>query len=73
MGEVVAKAIVLILMAAFVVVCVIAVKDYMDSGGVYYNNCAEVKAAGEAPLHKGDPGFRKALDTNHNGIACEEK
>ena len=38
---------------------------------VYYPNCVAVIAAGAAPLHKGSPGYRKALDSNANGIACE--
>jgi cell wall-associated NlpC family hydrolase len=41
------------------------------AGAVYYSNCEEVVAAGLAPLAKGSPGYRKALDTNGNGIACE--
>jgi hypothetical protein len=37
----------------------------------YYKNCAEARAAGVAPLHKGDPGYRPELDRDHDGIACE--
>ncbi|MGG4495607.1 MBL fold metallo-hydrolase [Brevibacillus reuszeri] len=39
---------------------------------VYYKNCAEAKAAGAAPLRKGDPGYRAALDRDNDGIACEK-
>ncbi|NJC72917.1 excalibur calcium-binding domain-containing protein [Planosporangium thailandense] len=45
-----------------------------SSGGgsdVYYANCAAVRAAGKAPLHRGDPGYRSPLDRDNDGIACE--
>src|SRR6195952_997964 len=45
--------------------------DAKKTPKVYYHNCVEVVAAGAAPLHKGSPGFRNALDSNGNGIACE--
>jgi hypothetical protein len=38
---------------------------------VYYANCDAAKAAGAAPLYRGDPGYRDALDRDHDGIACE--
>ncbi|MFI6674794.1 excalibur calcium-binding domain-containing protein [Kribbella sp. NPDC050470] len=38
---------------------------------VVYKNCAEVRAAGKAPLYRGDPGYTPALDRNGDGIACE--
>ncbi|WP_238151359.1 excalibur calcium-binding domain-containing protein [Kribbella sindirgiensis] len=38
---------------------------------VVYRNCAEVRAAGKAPLYRGDPGYTPALDRNGDGIACE--
>ncbi|NKQ53452.1 hypothetical protein HFP15_11230 [Amycolatopsis sp. K13G38] len=38
---------------------------------VYFKNCAEAKAAGAAPLHRGDPGYRPQLDRDHDGTACE--
>ncbi|WP_406640001.1 excalibur calcium-binding domain-containing protein [Amycolatopsis sp. WGS_07] len=37
----------------------------------YYKNCAAAKAAGAAPLHRGDPGYRPALDRDGDGVACE--
>ncbi|MER7250479.1 excalibur calcium-binding domain-containing protein [Kribbella sp. NPDC000426] len=36
-----------------------------------YKNCAEVRAAGKAPLHRGDPGYSPALDRNGDGVACD--
>ncbi|MEV4138117.1 excalibur calcium-binding domain-containing protein [Dactylosporangium sp. NPDC049742] len=38
---------------------------------VYYANCTEVRQAGAAPLHRGEPGYRKALDRDGDGVACE--
>jgi hypothetical protein len=40
-------------------------------GDVYYPNCTAVRAAGKAPLRRGDPGYRAALDRDSDGIACE--
>ncbi|WP_409183911.1 excalibur calcium-binding domain-containing protein [Amycolatopsis sp. VS8301801F10] len=37
----------------------------------YYKNCAAAKAAGAAPLHRGDPGYRPGLDRDGDGVACE--
>ncbi|MFG1911229.1 excalibur calcium-binding domain-containing protein [Kribbella sp. NPDC048928] len=38
-----------------------------------YKNCAEVRAAGKAPLHRGDPGYSSALDRNGDGEACGDR
>ncbi|MFL6077918.1 MAG: excalibur calcium-binding domain-containing protein [Mycobacteriales bacterium] len=38
---------------------------------VYYANCAAVRAAGKAPLYRGQPGYRPALDRDSDGVACE--
>ncbi len=43
------------------------------SASVYYKNCAEASKSGAAPITSGQPGYRSALDPNHNGIACEAK
>ena len=43
------------------------------SSGTYYANCADAWAAGAAPLHRGDPGYRAGLDRDDDGIACEWK
>lgn len=37
-----------------------------------YGNCAEAKAAGAAPMHRGEPGYRSALDRDGDGIACDK-
>lgn len=38
---------------------------------VYYARCADARAAGAAPIYKGEPGYRPALDRDGDGIACE--
>lgn len=40
-------------------------------GSVTYSNCAEVRAAGAAPLYAGSPGYRPGLDRDGDGIACD--
>ncbi|THA41079.1 hypothetical protein E6W17_04420 [Streptomyces sp. A1547] len=44
------------------------------SGGssVYFKSCAEAKAAGAAPMRRGQPGYRDALDRDKDGIACDK-
>ncbi len=38
---------------------------------VYYENCDAVRAAGAAPLYRGEPGYRSGLDGDGNGVACQ--
>ncbi|WP_432876149.1 excalibur calcium-binding domain-containing protein [Kribbella sp. CA-245084] len=42
-----------------------------SSTTVAFQDCAEARAAGKAPLHRGDPGYSPALDHNGDGVACE--
>ncbi|MFG3520721.1 excalibur calcium-binding domain-containing protein [Nocardia nova] len=37
----------------------------------YYPNCAAARAAGAAPILRGQPGYRPGLDRDNDGIACE--
>jgi hypothetical protein len=37
----------------------------------HYANCAAARAAGAAPLHAGQPGYRAGLDRDSDGVACE--
>lgn len=39
--------------------------------GAYYASCSEARAAGVAPLYRGDPGYRSGLDRDDDGVACE--
>ncbi|MEA3009821.1 MAG: hypothetical protein QOJ91_1513 [Sphingomonadales bacterium] len=38
---------------------------------VYFPGCNEVRAAGLAPLYRGEPGYRVEMDGDRDGIACE--
>ena len=38
---------------------------------VYYRNCDAARAAGAAPIYRGQPGYREGLDGDSDGIACE--
>jgi outer membrane biosynthesis protein TonB len=38
---------------------------------VYYPDCATAWLLGAAPIKHSEPGYRRELDRNHNGIACE--
>lgn len=42
-----------------------------SGGSVSYANCTEARAAGVAPLHRGDPGYSSKLDRDGDGVACE--
>jgi hypothetical protein len=41
------------------------------AGTVYYANCTAARAAGAAPIHRGEPGYSTKLDRDGDGIACE--
>jgi hypothetical protein len=36
-----------------------------------YENCDAARAAGAAPVHRGDPGYGSHLDRDGDGIGCE--
>ena len=38
---------------------------------VYYQNCSAARAAGAAPILRGEPGYSRKLDRDNDGIACE--
>src|SRR5699024_917334 len=38
---------------------------------VYFPNCSAARAAGAAPIHAGEPGYRLGLDGDGDGVACE--
>ena len=39
---------------------------------VHYENCDDARAKGKAPVHSTDAGYRSDLDSDHDGIGCEE-
>lgn len=42
-----------------------------DGGSVHFKNCDAARAAGAAPVRVGDPGYRKGLDRDGDGVGCE--
>ncbi|WP_240498081.1 excalibur calcium-binding domain-containing protein [Williamsia sp. 1135] len=41
-----------------------------DLPSASFSNCTEAKAAGVAPIYKGEPGYSTSLDRDRDGIAC---
>lgn len=41
------------------------------SSSGYYRNCSAARAAGAAPIRRGDPGYSRRLDRDGDGVACE--
>ncbi|WP_245836471.1 excalibur calcium-binding domain-containing protein [Sphingopyxis indica] len=39
--------------------------------GDYWSRCDDARAAGTAPIYRGEPGYRRGLDRDNDGIACE--
>ena len=37
----------------------------------YYANCSEARAAGAAPVRRGQPGYGSHLDRDVDGVGCE--
>ncbi|MGW7280207.1 excalibur calcium-binding domain-containing protein [Streptomyces sp. NPDC054844] len=45
--------------------------DSGAGGSVYYENCAAVRAAGAAPVRRGEPGYGSHLDRDNDGTGCD--
>jgi hypothetical protein len=45
--------------------------DEGGGGSVYYKNCAAARAAGAAPVHRGEPGYGSHLDRDGDGTGCD--
>lgn len=41
------------------------------SGSAYYKNCTAARAAGAAPVYRGQPGYGSHLDRDNDGVGCE--
>jgi len=44
-------------------------RDQNDS--THYANCSAARAAGAAPVRRGDPGYARHLDRDGDGVGCE--
>lgn len=51
---------------------VAAVPARPATAGRTYASCAAARAAGAAPLYRGQPGYSSKLDGDGDGIACEK-
>jgi hypothetical protein len=40
---------------------------------VHYANCDDARAKGKAPVYSTDPGYEPHLDSDHDGIGCEDE
>ena len=40
---------------------------------VHYVNCDDARAKGAAPVYAGQPGYEPHLDSDHDGIGCEDE
>ncbi len=45
--------------------------DGSSDADVFYENCTAVRAAGAAPIHRGEPGYASHLDRDNDGVACD--
>ncbi len=48
-----------------------AARNSSRSSSWSYRNCREARAAGAAPLYRGEPGYGEHMDGDGDGIACE--
>ncbi|WP_064747451.1 excalibur calcium-binding domain-containing protein [Lysobacter antibioticus] len=42
-----------------------------SGGGGAFANCSAARAAGAAPVRRGDPGYSRRLDRDGDGVGCE--
>jgi micrococcal nuclease len=42
-----------------------------DGEAVFFENCAAARAAGAAPVRRGDPGYGPHLDRDGDGVGCQ--
>lgn len=52
-------------------VCTVQKPTATTAAPVSYANCDAVRAAGKAPLVKGEPGYSTSLDRDGDGVACD--
>jgi len=48
-----------------------ALMSLSPSGIPTYRNCAIARAAGAAPVYRGQPGYATWLDRDNDGVGCE--
>lgn len=48
-----------------------AVRERAPHEGDHWSGCNDARAAGTAPIYRGEPGYREGMDGDGDGIACE--
>lgn len=48
-----------------------AQQQQQAASNVFYKNCTAARAAGAAPVYRGQPGYASHLDRDNDGIGCE--
>ncbi len=46
-------------------------RSFAAASGGAYHNCSAARAAGAAPVRRGDPGYGAHLDRDKDGVGCE--
>ena len=46
-------------------------RERAPQDGDYWRGCDDARAAGTAPIYRGEPGYREGMDGDNDGIACE--
>jgi hypothetical protein len=52
-------------------VAVGATRSRPPQQGDYWGGCNDARAAGTAPIYRGEPGYRPEMDGDNDGVACE--
>ena len=46
-------------------------RSRQPQAGDFWAGCDDARAAGSAPIFRGEPGYREGMDGDGDGIACE--
>ena len=46
-------------------------RERAPADGDFWRGCNDARAAGTAPIYRGEPGYRTQMDGDNDGIACE--
>lgn len=46
-------------------------RERAPQAGDQWRGCDDARAAGTAPIYRGEPGYREGMDGDNDGIACE--
>ncbi|MDU9695185.1 excalibur calcium-binding domain-containing protein [Priestia aryabhattai] len=49
-----------------------AAQKQAQTNNISFKNCTEARAAGAAPVHRGEPGYASHLDRDGDGIGCDQ-